>query len=142
MGPLIWLIVAIVLALLELAAGEFTLLMLAGAALITSGVALTDIPLWAEVITFAVAAIGLLIFVRPALKKRLGRPARLEISDKRLIGNSAEVLEDVSGTGGQIRLEGHVWSAKALDPTVSFSSGETVTVISIDGNTAVVWKEL
>ncbi len=141
MGPLIWLIVAIVLALLELAAGEFTLLMLAGAALITTGVALADIPVWAEVVTFAVGAIGLLLFVRPALRKRMTRPGRLEISDRRLIGHNAEVLEDVSGHGGQIRLEGHVWSAKTLDPTVSFSSGETVTVVSIDGNTAVVWKE-
>lgn len=134
-------IIAIVLALLELAAGEFTLLMLAGAALITSGVALADIPLWAEVIAFSVSAIGLLIFVRPALKKRMGMPGQLEISDKRLVGHTAEVLEEISGGAGQIRLEGHIWSAKALDPTVSFTSGETVTVVSIDGNTAIVWKE-
>ncbi|MDR7329361.1 NfeD family protein [Corynebacterium guangdongense] len=140
MGALIWLIVAIVLALLELAAGEFTLLMLAGAALITSGVAVADIPLWAEVITFSISALGLLVFVRPALKKRMRRPGQLETSDRRLVGHTAEVLEDVSGDGGQIRLEGHIWSAKALDPTVSFVEGETVTVVSIDGNTAVVWK--
>lgn len=141
MGALIWLIVAIVLALLELAAGEFTLLMLAGAALITSGVALADIPLWGEVIAFAVSAIGLLIFVRPALKKRMAKPKRLETSDKRLVGHSAEVLEEIADGTGQIRLEGHIWTAKALDPTVSFTAGETVTVVSIDGNTAVVWKE-
>lgn len=141
MGSIIWLIVAAVLAVLELAVGEFTLLMLAGAALATVGVAFFDVPLWAEVLTFAVSAIGLLAFVRPYLKKRLHQPKALDTSPSALVGHRAEVLEEIGKQSGQIRLEGSIWSARALDPTTTFAVGEHVTVISIDGPTAVVWKE-
>lgn len=141
MGAIVWLIVAAVLAVLELAAGEFTLLMLAGGALATVGIAVFDVPIWAEVLTFAVSSIGLLVFLRPYLKKRLHRPQALDTSPKALVGHSAEVLEEIGAGSGQIRLEGSIWSARALDPTTTFAVGEHVTVISIDGPTAVVWKE-
>jgi len=140
-GAIIWFIGALVLAGLELAVGEFTLLMLGGAALFTAGVSLIGVPLWAELLSFALASLALLLFLRPALKKRLHKPAALDTSIKALIGHRAEVLEDITAHKGQIRLDGSIWSARSLDPAHTFEQGEFVSVISIDGATAVVWKE-
>ncbi|MGD7001266.1 NfeD family protein [Corynebacterium halotolerans] len=141
MGAIIWFIVALVLGGLELLVGEFTLLMLAGGALAGAGVALTGAPLWASTVAFALVSVGLLVFLRPALKKRLHKPMLLDTSPKALIGNQAEVIEPVDGGTGQVRLDGSIWSARSMDPSHTFTVGERVTVVSIDGSTAVVWKE-
>jgi len=140
-GAIVWFIAALVLAGLELAVGEFTLLMLAGAALAAAGVSLAGAPLWGSVIAFAVSAFALLVFLRPYLKRRLHQPKALDTSVNALIGSSAVVIDPVAAHGGQIRLDGSIWSARSLDPSHTFAEGERVSVISIDGATAVVWKE-
>ncbi|MFP7365747.1 NfeD family protein [Corynebacterium callunae] len=141
MGAIIWFIGALVLAGLELAVGEFTLLMLGAAALLTAGVSLAGVPIWAELLSFALFSGALLFFLRPALKRRLHKPAALDTSIKALIGHSAEVLEDITTTQGQIKLDGSIWSARSLDPAHTFEAGDIVNVVSFDGATAVVWKE-
>lgn len=141
MGAIVWFIVALVLGGLELLVGEFTLLMLAGGALAGSGVALLGAPLWASTLAFAITSVGLLVFLRPALKKRLHKPMVLDTSPKALVGEKAEVIEVITGGTGQIRLDGSIWTARSMDSSHSFAVGERVTVISIDGTTAVVWKE-
>ncbi|WP_018295530.1 NfeD family protein [Corynebacterium lubricantis] len=141
MGPLIWLIATLVLAGLELAVGEFTLLMLAGGALAATGVALLGVPLWAEVVVFAGASAALLVFLRPLLKRRYHQPRALDTSPKALVGTKAEVIETITSSGGQIRLDGSIWSAKSIDPSENIPVGVHVTVAEIDGPTAIVWKD-
>lgn len=138
---MIWFIGALILAGLELLAGEFTLLMLGTAALATAGVALFDVPLWVELAAFGGSSALLMIFLRPVLKKRISKPHRLDSSPKALVGQQAEVLEPIDRHGGQVRLDGSIWSARSLDPSITFAEGETVHVANIDGPTAVVWKE-
>ncbi|MDO5669724.1 MAG: NfeD family protein [Corynebacterium sp.] len=141
MGAIVWFIAALVLAGLELAVGELTLLMLAGAALAAAGVSLAGAPLWASVVAFAISAFGLLVFLKPVLRRRMAAPKALDTSPQALVGSSAVVLDAVGEHGGQVRLDGSIWSARSLDPTHTFAAGERVSVISIDGATAVVWKE-
>lgn len=141
MGAIIWFIAALVLAGLELAVGEMTLLMLAGGALAAAGVSLAGAPLWGSVLAFAIASFGLLVFLRPVLRRRLQSPKALDTSVQALVGTSAEVISPVHGHTGQVRLDGSIWSARPLDPSSTFAEGEHVTVIDIDGTTAVVWKE-
>ena len=81
------------------------------------------------------------MFLRPALKKRLHKPMVLDTSTDALVGNTAEVIETVDEGDGQVRLDGSIWSARSMDGSHTFAVGERVTVISIDGTTAVVWKE-
>ena len=130
MGALIWLIAAVLLAALELLAGDFTLLLLGGAALATAGVAALGVPLWVEIAAFAVSSLALLIFVRPALRRRPLSARLLDTSPQALVGTSATVLEDVDGHNGQARLDdGDVWSARSLDPTHRFAPGDRVNVV-------------
>nr|WP_234040096.1 NfeD family protein [Corynebacterium pygosceleis] len=139
---MVWLIAAVLLAALELLAGDFTLLLLGGAALTAAGVGVLDVPLWVEIGTFALSSLGLLVFVRPVLRRRSQPTGLLDTSPRALIGASATVVEDVDGTAGQIRLEGDIWTARSLDPSHRFTEGEQVNVVTIDGAVAVVWKEI
>ncbi|WIM68862.1 NfeD family protein [Corynebacterium breve] len=142
MGVIIWFIAALVLAGLELAVGEFTLLMLAGGALATTGVALFGVPIWVELIVFGLSSAALIGFLRPVLKRRVTQPKALDTSPKALVGKRAEVIEEITPHSGQVRLDGTFWSARALNPMETISAGDHVTVAEIDGPTAIVWKEL
>lgn len=141
MGALVWFVAAAVLAALELAVGEMTLLMIAAGALVTAGFSLFDAPLTAEVAVFAVASAVFWFFLRPYLRRRMDSPLAYDESPRALIGSRAEVVEDITRTGGQVRFDGSLWSARSLDPGVEIPAGESVTVANIDGPVAVVWKD-
>jgi membrane protein implicated in regulation of membrane protease activity len=55
-----------------------------------------------------------------------------------LVGQQALVTTRVDEHRGQIRLDGQIWSARAMDPDRVFEPGEAVHVAEIDGATAVV----
>lgn len=143
MGPLIWLIAAVVLAIAELAVMDLSLLMLAGAALVTSGVALAGVPVGVEVAVFAVAALLLFTLVRPVARRHLAVAAEdRRFTSRELEGRPAEVVAPVTGDGhdGRITVDGELWSARSVETGVTYAPGDRVVVVSIEGTTAVVWK--
>ncbi|MGO1950150.1 MAG: NfeD family protein [Mycobacteriaceae bacterium] len=145
MGAIIWLIAAAVLAVGEFLVMDFTLLMLGGAALVTAGVSLADIPVWAEVGVFGVSSVATLLLVRPVLRRRFIVQGEVrEFTPKELEGRGADVISPVSSDDatGQVSIDGDIWSARAAHPGTSFNEGDRVQVVSIDGTTAVVWKGL
>ena len=144
MGPIIWLIAAGLLFLGELLVADMSLLMLGTAAAITAGVAVVDIPVWAEILVFGVASVALILAIRPMLRRRLLKNSQEhKFDDSELAGKRAEVIEPVSDqaqNGGMVRVAGELWSARSAHPGDTYSAGESVQVLSIDGTTAVVWK--
>ncbi|MDK8869075.1 NfeD family protein [Corynebacterium macclintockiae] len=144
MGPIIWLIAAGLLFLGELLVADMSLLMLGTAAAITAGVAVVDIPVWAEILVFGVASVALILAIRPMLRRRLLKNSQEhKFDDSELAGKRAKVIEPVSDqaqSGGMVRVAGELWSARSANPGDTYSAGESVQVLSIDGTTAVVWK--
>jgi membrane protein implicated in regulation of membrane protease activity len=139
-AALIWLIVALGLAGAEALTGDMFLLMLGGGALAAAGSSwLLDLPLWTDGAVFLVVSVLLLIVARPALRRRL-TPKSLTTGIKALEGKSAVVLDRVARDEGQVKVDGQVWTARPLNEGDVFEPGERVTVMHIDGATAVVWK--
>ncbi|MDL9935857.1 NfeD family protein [Gordonia sp. ABSL1-1] len=140
MSALVWLGVAILFVIAEMMAGELVLLMLGGGALAAAGVALLDPPLWVEVVVFAVISVLLLVGVRPVAKRHLMSRPRVLTNTEALTGRQALVTEPVDEHDGRVKIGGEVWSARALNPGETLAPGEHVTVVEIDGATAVVWR--
>ncbi|MCZ8379641.1 NfeD family protein [Mycobacterium sp. CPCC 205372] len=139
--PLIWVILALVLAGAEALTGDLFLLMLAGGALAAAGSSwLLDWPIWADGAVFLVVSVLLLASVRPALRRRLSAGKGLPEPAKALEGKQALVLDRVARHEGQVKLEGEVWTARPLNDDDVYEPGDNVTVMHIDGATAVVWK--
>lgn len=137
---LMWLIAALVLAGAEALTGDMFLLMLGGGALAASCASwLTDWPIWADGLVFLVVSVLLLAVVRPMLRRRL-TPTALATGIKALEGKSALVLDRVASHEGQVKLDGQVWTARPLNAGDVYEPGEAVTVVHIDGATAVVFK--
>ncbi|WP_034647913.1 NfeD family protein [Corynebacterium sputi] len=145
MSAIIWLGLSLLLLVGELFVGEFFLLMVAGGALATAGVSMFDIPLWGQVAVFVGSTALLTYVVRPVLKRRFTAPdrtAELEGGAREIPGRTGEVVEPVSASQGMIRVAGQLWSARSLVDEIEFEEGDKVTIVSIDGNTAVVDREV
>ena len=140
---LIWLIFALVLAGAEALTGDMFLLMLSGGALAAAGVSwLTGLPLWADGLVFLVVSVLLLVLVRPTLRRRLTPAAKMPDRHQGAGGQEALVLDRVASHQGQVKLDGQVWTARPLNDDDVYEPGEQVTVMHIDGATAVVFKKV
>jgi membrane protein implicated in regulation of membrane protease activity len=136
---LLWLIAALGLGLLELVSLDFVFSMLVIGALAASGAAFLGYGFTVQVFTFAVASVLALVLVRPALKRWLGRRTPdAETNADALVGRTALTLAPVTGREGQVKLAGETWTARTADPAAVIPEGVDVTVVRIDGATAVV----
>lgn len=140
-AALIWLIFALGLAAAEALTGDMSLLMLSGGALAAAGSSwLLNLPLWADGTVFLVVSVLLMVGVRPALRRRLTAGAGLPEPVRALEGKHALVIDRVDQHHGQVKLDGEVWTARPYAEDDVYQPGEQVTVMHIDGATAVVWK--
>ena len=138
---LIWLIAALALAGAEALTGDLFLLMLSGGALAAAGTSFAfDLPIWVDGIVFLLVSVLLLGAVRPALRRRLQSGTGLLDPAKALEGKSALVLDRVGQHQGQVKLDGEVWTARPYNENDVYEVGDQVTVVHIDGATAVVSK--
>src|SRR5690606_765988 len=115
--------------------------MLGAAALGTAGFsAATDFPVVVDALVFGLITLVLFAGVRPVLRRRFGNEPPTLTNVHALPGKTAIVLEEVSDSAGLVKLAGEVWSARAMNVGDVFEPGATVSVMAIDGATAVVWK--
>lgn len=140
-AALIWLVFALGLAGAEALTGDMFLLMLSGGALTAAATdAITGWPMWTDGVVFLVVSVLLLVLVRPALRRRLWTDAAGDIGVTALEGKTALVLDRVDDHGGRVKVTGDVWTARPLTDGEVFQPGDRVTVIHIDGATAVVGR--
>lgn len=139
-APLIWLVFALGLGAAEALTGDMSLLMLSGGALAAAGFATLGLPVWADGAVFLLVSVLLLVLVRPILRRRLRVGAGLPEPARALEGRPALVLSRINRHQGQVKLDGEVWSARPLNEDDSYEPGDQVTVMQIDGATAVVWR--
>lgn len=125
----------------EVLSGEFFLVMLGTGALSGAAtMALTD-NTWAAVAVFAVVTLGLLVFARPALKRKFLLGIGMKTNTEALIGARAVTLSTVDGEQGLVKLAGEEWTARSAMAGQVIESGRSVTVVEISGATAVVSAE-
>ena len=138
--PLIWLIAALALAGAEALTGDLFLLMLGGGALAAAGSSLVFDDLWIHGEVFLVVSVLLLALVRPVLRRHFTSGVGMPEPAKALEGKSALVLDRVARHEGQVKLDGEIWTARPANDNDVYEPGDHVTVVHIDGATAVVQK--
>lgn len=121
--------------------GTFVLLMMSGGALGAAVTAALGGNALIEVIVFVVVTLGLVWLVRPVAIRHLNPGPAAITGAEALIGREAVVLNAVTRDGGLVRLNGAQWSARAKDPSQQLPAGTRVSVVGIEGATAVVWKD-
>ncbi|MDH6117440.1 membrane protein implicated in regulation of membrane protease activity [Kitasatospora sp. GAS204A] len=91
-----------------------------------------------QFVTFLVVSVAMLVVVRPIANRKLDRGPRVRMGIEALPGARATVQERVDHEGGRIKLNGEIWSARALHPDRVYEPGQQVDVVEIQGATALV----
>ncbi len=136
MSWVVWLIIAVVCLVIETATVDFTFMMLASAALITTGVSVATENLIIQILVFAVAATLLVFFVRPWAKDKMNPRGAEAGNVYGIIGKTARALTQITSESGRVKIGGDVWSARAQ--AAHISEGSEVTIVKIEGVVAVV----
>ena len=133
----LWLTVFLAFAVVEMLTLDLFFIMLGGGALAGLVADFAGADFWLQIVIFSVVSLLMIAFVRPVALRHLHKgPAEQRTNVDRLIGQSALVIEAVSGTSGLVKIGGDVWSARSTSGVID--PGATVQVTRIDGATAVV----
>ena len=134
-----WLILAVVLAIGEIATMSFFLAPFAGGAAVAALLAAFDAGTTIEMAAFLVVSIVLLAALRPlARSQRSGRA--IKMGTAALVGQTAMVVERIANAEGVgcVKLDGEIWTARAYDDDEVIEPGTRVHVLEIRGATALV----
>ncbi len=134
----IWLIIAAALAVGEVVTTGFILGPFAIAAVLAALAAAVGLGIVTPVIVFIVASVASVLFLRPVARRHLRTPAALRTGTAALVGGRALVLQRVDALGGQVKINGEVWSARAFFDDQIMEPGAQVEVAKIQGATALV----
>lgn len=133
-----WLGGALLLGVAEILSLDLVLLMFAGGALGAVGLALLGVPLWGQIVGFAVVSTLLLFALRPWLLRHLRhRVPLVETNAAAHVGRHAVALDEVSERSGRVKLAGEVWTARTENDE-ELDEGAEVRVVRIAGATAIV----
>ena len=135
-----WTALAILLGLAELLSLDLVLLMLAMGAGVGILTALLGLPVAVQVLAAIGTSIAMLALVRPSMVKRLQSGPELTLGHDALVGKQGVVVTEVTGDGGQVRIGGELWSARAYDETAVIPPGARVDIFQIKGATALVHR--
>jgi membrane protein implicated in regulation of membrane protease activity len=136
---IVWLIVAAALGVAELMTTTFALGLIAVAAIVAAGASVLGLGLPFQLLAFVAASGAGLGFVLPIARRHVRQPPLLKTGPAALVGRPAQVLEEVTGQGGRVRIGGEVWSARSYDEDLVIPPGQTVDVMQIEGATALVY---
>lgn len=137
-GWVLWLIVAVVFGIGEIATLGFFLAPFAGGALVAALVAGAGGGAVVSWVAFLVVSVVLLAALRPVALRHRKQAPQLRTGTAALVGRTATVVEKVGGDEGCVRLDGEIWSARAYDEDQVFEPGTRVQVLEIRGATALV----
>jgi membrane protein implicated in regulation of membrane protease activity len=138
---LIWLLLAGVLAAGEATSLTFVMIMASGGAAAGSVTAALGAPVVVQVLVAIIGTLALLGLARPAAVRHFNSGPLVVTGPDALVGQDAVVLQPVTERDGRVRLNGAEWSARAKDPKQDLPTGTVVSVVGIEGATAIVWQD-
>jgi membrane protein implicated in regulation of membrane protease activity len=140
-----WVVAALVLLTLELLGPALVFCWFAaGAVFVALAAALGVGSLVAQLLLFAGSSTALVVASRTVFRGLLPsgrRRGRLLTGAAALPGQLATTLTPVDAHGGQVRLHGMEWSARALDENRPIPAGRAVRVIQVEGVKLIVDPE-
>ena len=119
-AKILWLVAFVALLAVEAGTVSLVSIWFAAGALVAMVAALLEAQLWLQIVLFMVVSVGLLLALRPLLKKYI-TPKKIRTNVDSVIGTQGVVLEqidNIAGTG-RVKLGGMEWSARS-------SSGEPI----------------
>lgn len=137
----IWIFLVFLFGIVELFTLEFASAMLSAASLVGLIASLLGTPFWLEVVVSVVAAIALLIFVRPPLLRVLRRTNPDSVTNiDAIVGLEATVTRAAESNAPAIvqLSNGEAWTVVQEEGAAPLALGSPVTVAHVQGASVVV----
>ncbi|HYE68208.1 MAG TPA: NfeD family protein [Anaerovoracaceae bacterium] len=136
--PLIWILIAVIFAVIEGFTMGLTTIWFTVGGVGACIIALLGGPLLLQIAVFLIISIILLYFTRPLAEKRLKIGHEKNNIDQ-IIGQTGLVTEDIEPYHtGQVKINGMIWTAIAKDKNETLSKGELIKIIKIEGVKLIV----
>ena len=136
---ILWLLIIVATIVIEAMTMGLTTIWFTGGALIALFIELLNGGVYLQVLSFLIVSLVLLCFTRPIAVKYFNKE-RTKTNLDSLIGKQAVVLSEIHNLNetGLVAVEGKEWTARSLDPSKTFASGEVVRINSIKGVKLIV----
>jgi membrane protein implicated in regulation of membrane protease activity len=140
----LWVVLAIALAIAEAFTATLLVIMFAAGALAAAGAAALGAPVLLQAIVFAIVS-GLSVgAIRPIIIKHARsalESGEMPFGVEAIEGSHGLVLEEVDADRGMIKIDGEMWQARSFDGNEKYLPGERVRVVKLRGATAIVWRD-
>jgi membrane protein implicated in regulation of membrane protease activity len=135
----LWVVLAVILAVGEVVSLSFFLAPFAIGAALAALLDAAGVGAVGQFAAFIASSLLLLAIVRPIARRHVALPPALRTGTAALVGETAVVIDPVSGDAGSVRLKGQVWTARPYDEDDGpYEAGRRVHVMEIRGATALV----
>lgn len=137
--PYVWTFILIMSVLIEAATATLTTIWFMPAGFICLILAIFDVSIPVQIVSFFVLGAVALALSRTVFKKKLGAAERTATNADRIIGADAVVIVDIDNdcATGEITVKGQHWTARS-DDGLKIAKGEKVVVLRIEGVKAIV----
>ena len=130
MAWIVWLIIAVALAIIELVTINLVCVWFVVSAVAAIFVSLATDSIVIQLAVFVIAGVVLMLLTRPMLMKRLGKSNEKTNLD-RVVGMQGIVTESIEPLKvGEVKVDGKLWSAVS---DILIEKDEVVEIVSIDG---------
>ncbi len=135
---MVWIVLAVILAVGEVLSLSFFLAPFAAGALLGAVAELAGAGTVIATIVFLVSSGLFLGFVRPIARRHMHTPAQIRTGTAALVGQTAVVTQRVGDGAGAVKLDGEIWTARPYVEGEEIDVGHRVHVVQIKGATALV----
>ncbi len=130
MAWIVWLIIAVALAVIELVTINLVCVWFVVSAVAAIFVSLATDSIVIQLAVFVIVGVVLMLLTRPMLMKRLGKSNEKTNLD-RVVGMQGIVTENIEPLKvGEVKVDGKLWSAVS---DILIEKDEVVEIVSIDG---------
>jgi membrane protein implicated in regulation of membrane protease activity len=93
-----------------------------------------------DLAAFVVVSVAVLTLLRPIARSHRKLPPSIRTGTAALVGKTGTITTPITGPGelGCVKIDGEVWTARALDEDQTFEAGKRVQVVEIKGAMALV----
>ena len=136
----LWLILAVIFAVGEIATLGFFLAPFAGGAAVAAVISAAGAGLVPSLLIFLLISGVLLAGLRPLARSHRRMPPQIRTGTAALVGRDATVVERIANQEGMgcVKIDGEVWTARAYLDEEVYEAGTRVQVVEIRGATALV----
>jgi len=135
-----WVIVAAIFAVGEMLTLGFFLAPFSVGALAAALVDVIGGSFAVDLAAFVVVSVAVLTLLRPVARSHRRLPPSIRTGTAALVGRTGTVVTTIGthGEPGSVKIDGEIWSARALDEDQAIEAGTRVQVVEIRGAMALV----